>query len=407
MVDSLMKRKILFATACFMASLGLWLTIVDSQARGIENISIEIQVKDEEGKAVPYAAVWRTQDPCGIEAQNRIKTGENCFNGDDLKRTATRLIESFEYAVSYAAPRPFEQIRLPVAVDGEGRFFEHGEGSTWYWGLKQPLVKELNFWFAFLKQGYEPAIAHVKLTPVSSVYRGTVVMKSDARFARQVSVHRESFERLRYELSDQRRNQVLTFENADRLWSLRNNLLKLVSAAENAGERELAARMYWRLLFMPSINTIVTKDGLKIVGFNSGSGGADYKLYWTKSEQLDSANPFHSHSTALNTLPEGLIRKREPLADEDRKILEDFAQRRAAEIQSNMSRMWPGHVLYQTGVLTQLGHYERAYQWCKDLEKIEPKSDILKLSYSSLSGTMGLRRVPIPAHWKLPQSSVF
>jgi hypothetical protein len=402
-----MKRKALYATACFVAGLGLLVALVQSWAQGIESLSIEIQVRDEAGKPIPYAAVWRTQDPCGIEGRNRVKTGDDCFDGEDLKRTATRLIESFEYAVSYAAPRPFEQIRLPVTVDGEGRFFEHGEGSTWYWGLKQPLVKELNVWFAFLKQGYEPAFTHIALTPEKSSYRGTIVMKSDARIPRQASPNRESFERLRYELSDQSRNQILTFENANRLWNLRNELLKLVKDTEGAGEHELAARIYWRLLFMPSINTTVTNEGLKIIGYNSGNGGPDYKLFWTKSEQLDSANPFHSHSTALSALPEGLIRKREPLADEDRRMLEEFAQRRAAEIQLNMQRMWPGHVLYQTGVLTQLGHYERAYQWCRDLETIEPKSDILRLSYSSLTGTMGLRRVPIPAHWKLPKPQVF
>jgi hypothetical protein len=402
-----MKRKFVFAITCLVAGFGLLVSLVQSQAQGIENLSIEIQVRDEVGKPVPYAAVWRTQDPCGLEGRSRVKTGDDCFNGDDLKRTATRLIGSFEYAVSYAAPRPFEQIRLPVAVDSQGRFFEHGEGSTWYWGLKQPLVKELNVWFAFLKQGYEPAFTQVSLTPEKSSYRGTIVMKSDTRFPRQVSANRESFERLRYELSDQSRNQVLTFENANRLWNLRNEMLKLVSETEGAGEHELAARMYWRLLFMPRINTTVTNEGLKIVGYNSGSGGPDFKLYWTKSEQLDSTNPFHSHSTALSALPEGLIRKQAPLTDEERKTLEYFAQTRAVEINANRSRMWPGHVLHHLGVLTQLGDYEGAYQWLNELEKSEPKSEELHLDYSSLRGKMGLRRVPIPPHWKPQKPQVF
>lgn len=385
-----------------LAALGLCAQGVDAVARGIESIQIQIEVQDESGNPIPHATVWRTQDPCGIEGRDKVKTGDSCFNGEDLRRTATRLIETFEYAASYAAPAPFAAIAMPVAVDGNGRFIDSGDSSERYWGLRQPLVKNLNVWFAFLKQGYEPAFASVEISPDKNEYRGKVIMKADPRWPRRASENREAFERIRYELSDRRRNERVTLENAVRLDRHKDQLLQLARAAEAAGENELAARVYWRLLFMPSIHTSQTAEGIKLHGYHAGGGGLDRTGYWGRSQLLDPLSPFHSHDVAMKVLPESLKRKIEPPNEDEGIVLERFAAARGAEIQSNLSRMWPDHILLYAGVLKRIDKFDATYAWYREYEKIEPKYEGFPTFYRLLRRAMNSRKVPVPPEWNLP-----
>lgn len=374
-------------------------------AQNISEVTVQIQVLDESGKPVPYVTVWQSEDPCERRyANSKITSGEDCFVGADLKRTATRLIETFEYAASYTSPMPFKRIGMAVSGDGAGVFRDRVHAPQLLWKVNGEPLNKFKIWSVFLKQGYEPALVDANYSMNEKNYQGTVVMKADPKFPRQNTANREAFERIRFELSDRRRNTVMSFANAKRLIDLKEELERLARSSEAAGENGLAARIHWRLKYMPSITTRESNGVTQIIGYDSG-GRDDGERIWKTIIRLDPESPFHAYWASSKSLPDDLWPRvrdpSKPLSDVDRRTIEEYVDKREAELTANMSRLWPDRVVSFSGWLERLEQFERNYRWIRQFENLEPKFDAFESYYKFLQRAMKRAKVPVPKEWNL------
>ena len=300
---------------------------------------------------------------------------------------------------------PFARISQSVFVDGTGILRERINVPHFRWKGKHEPIKSVTMWFAFLKQGYQPALVEAVYTPTQKSFVGSVVMKADPRFPRQGTPYREAFERIRFELSDPYRNRVMSAANAKRLTDLKNELEQLAQDSEAAGERQLAARIHWRLRYMPSINMGEYNGVTQISGYSSGGHDEGNKI-WNTIVRLDPDSPFHAVWETVKSLPEGLWERirdfRKPLSDADRKTIEEYINKREPELQANLDRIWPKRVLTINDLMERTGQFDRSYRWIRQYEQFEPRFERIANYLEYLQRSMKRANVPVPKEWNLP-----
>ena len=229
-------------------------------------IDVSLEIVDEQGRGVPYATIWSYLLP----RENPL-----AINAADLVRVTTRYQSSFEFAIRADSNRPVTSLKINPMGDAFGRFqrkidYRQEEGSE----AKRP--EKMSIGYAVMKRGYLPAFVDFSLTRESSV-SGKVVLKSDPRLAPESQPYLVKFERLRYELSDQRLNVEISEKNHQRMERLRMELEETARQALEVGDKRAAARIYARMEYLPSIRFI----GGKPAGFSQADPAASKNISHT------------------------------------------------------------------------------------------------------------------------------
>lgn len=387
--------------------LGAWLSACSSvpvlaQLSGtMPSVSVRIEVVDEQGQPVPYATTWQVVATCKNPYSSR--KGAPCLTPAELMLISTRVRETFEYAASYSAPRPYATMRLPVAANAKGLYDDHTPPDELLstYNLTNH-SKTTRVGLAFLKQGYLPAVADFELTTGKPSYRGRVVLRKDPEYPRQDSANRREYERIRYELSDGRKNDEMSAANARRLTTLRADLERVARDAEQAGDGPLAARAYYRLAYMPSVGLGQTSADGKTVfsGYSAGGVGPQSDALRQKARELDPDSPFFFELKSRKMLPKGIFEQKE-FSEGDKAIIMQFAQSAAAEFEPMFDRLWPKSSIYFVGVFDAINRFDKVYEWLDQFRQRDPKYEALEDFFEFLRRDMKKAKVPIPSDWNM------
>jgi hypothetical protein len=237
---------------------------------------VQLTILDEEGGPIPHATVWAyvlpRKNPLALDAA-------------DLRRLALRYRETFDLAAEFN-PILSRQLILPMG-DARGKAtwslsYQRLEGSQ----AVRPAAVSLGF--AVMKRGYLPAFVDFAVTDQSSV-RGDVVLKRDPALQGALPPYLQEFDRLRFELSDTRRNQDISEAGHQRVEGLRVAMQAAAEQAISAGDRPAAARIYARMQYLPVVRFVQGRPA----GFAQADPYSEQSWgYLLKAHELDAANPY-------------------------------------------------------------------------------------------------------------------
>lgn len=335
-----------------------------------DDIEVTLRVLDEEGKAVPYVTVWGYLLP---------RASPLAIGADDLWRVTTRYQSSFEHALLFRnLPVPYLTVH-PMG-DQSGRFlhtidYQNMEGSD----AKRP--DRMSIGFTLMKRGYLPGRIDFAVANESTL-SGTVILERDPQRPIESQPYVERFERLRYELSDPSRNENISEGNHQRIDRIRNDLEETALQALDAGDRQVAARIYARMEYLPSILFIRGKPA----GFSqSDPSSPQAKAYLAKAHALD---PENVQVAAAVLFAEGAERfggyRPEKASEEQRRDFAEYLGRLHAFMDAHGAEMWPE---YREGYALWLRRSSdpderaQAKPLLDELYRWEPKYPQTKLAY--------------------------
>lgn len=191
-------------------------------------LEVELSVTDAQGKPIPYPTVWEYVLP---------RADPLAINRDDLWRLTTRYQDSFEFASPFHTIVP-DQI-IPPMGDAKGHVRVEVD-YAYLEGNDAPRPSLMQVGYTVMKRGYLPARIDFTVHDESHV-EGKVVLQRDPDHAPETQPYLETYERIRAELSDTRRNEQMTPSNAQREQHLREELEAAAEQAVAAGDKSAAA----------------------------------------------------------------------------------------------------------------------------------------------------------------------
>ena len=351
-------------------------------------IDVVVQIQDEAGQPIPYVTVWGyVADYTEIHKSKKWAQ----LTMDDLWRLTTRYQDSFEFAHTFN--KPVRNLDVPKMGDMEGRFLTRidyqdrtGPGNK----LSRP--DNLNFGYSFMKRGYLPAKVEFTLPKNQNRTQATVVLKKDPSQSVETQPYLQTFERIRYEMSDSRKNAEMTFENAQRLESLRNELDAAAKAAEGANDKPAAARMYMRMIWWPKIN--IGSNG-QVIGY-AQTGDANDPRNHELSLKANALDPEATYVWMYNVDTQAKLRPGMSVKDISRAIL----AQRLKLVSEKREKVWPEiFALIFVGYM-RLEEFENAYEYLEKGKKFEPKYKDWDDNLADLKDKMVRKGVAVPSAWR-------
>ncbi len=373
----------LLLTSCFLSL--FWLATSAHAWSSDDAIEVSVRVQDESGKPIPYVTAWSAIN----YDKKRIKDGgmQEYLSIDDLWRVTQRY-GALHDIVSQFGDKPVASLWVSVMGSADGNFHESlddeaaaGKGSH---GARPASV---TLGYTFMKRGYLPG--KVVLTAPRNQHRveATVTLKRNPDEAPETQPYLQTFDRLRYELSDSRRNAELTEENQLRLASLQDQMEQVAQQALAAGDRSAAARIYSRMRYIPNLYVV---DG-RIAGSDHGDAGSPQaRRAVNKAYELDPDNLYvwmqtYLRRTALLPHPTTEERIEASLAAVEKLI--------AAKGEA----VWPQCMFHQAVGHAMLGRYETAYRLYREAARREPKYMDWDEEIRNLKAEMKSSGVAVPA----------
>ena len=366
-------------------------------AEPFRHFEITVAVVDEADKPVAYVAVWRLVDPC--QDPRTVPATRLCATPQSFHRLASRLRETSEYALSLSTGRPLEQIDPIGVLDTSAILINTSKEHDFRNFLGTGLVKEMTISYVFLKQGYEPTLFTTVVNAQNTRVNARVVMKRDTLFPRREAVYRQTYERIRYELTDEEAGLAGTPENIARLNRIEAELQQAADQAEAAGDNRTAAVIYFQMLCMPHV--VLAADG-SISEYKRTGGRPNTKLYHRKSIALDPESPYRVPTLIEERISGTLYWT--PVKDmtpEILKTLKRVADEREVWMVQNRDRVWPRDEGRHGVFLGGIGLWERAYKWLKEVEQRVPEYEGMAAILEGLGIQMYVAKVPVPADWVL------
>jgi hypothetical protein len=329
------------------------------------DIKVTLEIVDEQGHKVPYVTVWGYLLP---------RADPLAINAEDLWRLTTRYQSSFEFATENAANSPVSYLMVFPMGDEAGRFmrtinYRYEEGSA------AKLPEKMMIGFTLLKHGYLPARIDFTVKDESALSE-KVVLKRDPKQAIESQPYLVTFERLRYELSDQKRNVEISEKNHERMEHLRTGLEAAAQQALEAGDKKAAARIYARMQYLPSIRFIQGKPA----GFSQAEPYSEQSLeYLAKAYELDPANSYIAaeylfHQGAMQYGGNKYIP--EKASEEQRRNFSQYLEILHVLMRAHGEEIWPTyHELYALWLRKSSNPHdrERVVPLLEELYSMEPK----------------------------------
>lgn len=350
-------------------------------------VDVQILVKDEAGRPIPYVTVW------GFVADyTEIHKSEKWaqLTMADLWRVTTRYQDSFEFA--HAFNKPVRNLVVPKMGDVEGRFqtqidYQDRTGP----GNRLPRPDNLNFGYSFMKRGYLPAKVEFTLPKNQNRVQAAVILKKDPSQSIEALPYLQTFERVRYEMSDPKKNAEMTLENARRLESLRQELDAAAKEAERVGDKPAAARIYMRMKWWPTIR--ITNG--QVIGY-AQTGDDNDSRNPALSLIAHALDPDAIYVWMFNVHTRGKLRPGMNKAEIMRAVLDQ----RLRLVSERGEKVWPEiHALIVTGY-TFLEEFDKAYEALEQGRKVEPKYQDWDAELADLKFKMKLKGVAVPTTWR-------
>lgn len=351
-------------------------------------IDVEVLVQDENGRPISYVTVWGyVADYTEIHKSKKWAQ----LTMDDLWRLTTRYQDSFEFAHTFN--KLVKNLDVPKMGDMEGRFltridYQDRTGP----GNKLPRPDNLNFGYSFMKRGFLPAKVEFTLPKNQNRAQATVVLKKDPSQSVKTQPYLQTFERIRYEMSDSRKNAEMTLENAHRLESLRNELDAAAKAAEGAGDKPAAARMYMRMKWWPTIR--IGSNGQAIGYAQTGDDNDPRNRQLSlKAHSLDPDSPY---VWMFNVDTRAKLEPRMNQADITRAVLTQNLRL----VSENGDKVWPETYALIVRGYTTLEEFKNAYEYLEKGKKFEPKYKDWDANLADLKDKMVRKGIAVPSAWR-------
>lgn len=350
-----------------------------------DTIDVSVTVQNESGKPIPYATVWRAIEFDGKHVKDSDKSRH--LSVDDLWRVTLRY-GALHDIVSQVGDKPLASLWVPVMANGDGVFHEaldYAEATGGENRFARPA--SLTFGYTFMKHGYLPGRLVFTATKSQRRVEASVTLKRNPVEATATRPYLENFARLRYELSDARRNAVLTEENRQRLVALQEQMEETAQQALAAGDKAAAARIYSRMRYMPSLQVV---DG-RIAGWDQGDAASrQARRAMERAYELDPDNLFvwiQTYQRRRALLPNPTTEERISAALREVELL----------IAAKGEAVWPQCFLDQAAGHALLGHYETAYRLYREAARREPNYMDWNEEIGRLKAEMKSKGVAIPA----------
>jgi len=350
-----------------------------------DTIDVAITIQDEAGKPIPHVAVWSA-----IEYDKKHVTdeaGHKTLTVDDLWRVTLRY-GALHDIVCEVGDKPVASLRVPVMGNEAGAFQEEldyaeATGRENHYARPDPL----SFGYTFMKRGYLPGRIAFTIPRSQSRVEATVTLKRKSDEALETQPYLQTFARLRYELSDARRNSDLTEANQRRMLDLPDQMEQAAQQALAAGDKPAAARIYSRMRYMPSPDIV---DG-RIAGWiEADAGSRQARRAMERAYELDPDSLYvwmQTYMRRRSLLPNPTTEERLAAA------LHEVDKLIAAKGEA----VWPQCFADQASGHALLGHFETAYRLYRAAARREPKYMDWDEEIRKLKGSMKDAGVAIPA----------
>lgn len=332
-----------------------------------DQITVTISVQDEAGRPIPYVTVWKAYQPCQ-RIDRPLKPQYPCLASDDLLRQVNRYQEHFEIISEWNEPVP--SLVVPPMINARGTLQDILDFDASFGG-NAPRPEKQVIAYAFLKRGYQPEFAEIVANTHQSEFSLRITLRRDSSQTPARADYPETYDRVRYEISNATANREMTLANHQRLKKLHAELEAAAEEAIQQKDRPAAARMYITLAHFPVIKMM---DG-KPVGYSMADiESPEAQAAVARAEQLDPEDPymgsllrqregrsFIGGQNAWNSSPE---RKAAFLA---------YLAKRENWVAQQRERIWPLFLAPQVYHYKRLGQFDKATAWLKQMQQIEPK----------------------------------
>lgn len=272
---------------CLMLAIVFLMSCITSNARLYisDKVDVVIKVQDESGKPIPYVTVWQFLN---ISSDHTDMPLVLTLEMSDLWRITERYKQTSEF-VSTFGETPIPRVIIPEMGDANGNIkntldYEYRTGTGNHYKRPNPT----NFGYTFIKHGYLSEKLEFNIPTNKSKVEATVTLKRDPNEAIEIAPYIQAYERLRYELSDTSKNEVITTDTQHRIARIEKELEQAAQQAVAAGDYKAAARIYIRMRYLP---TITLEDG--VAGFNQVNRESPRsRRAWELAKQLDPDNLF-------------------------------------------------------------------------------------------------------------------
>lgn len=323
-----------------------------------DNVDVAIKIQDESGNPIPYVTVLQYVHPDSKHISNPLHRLEM----QDLWRITARYIATSEFMLNHGE-RPIEGFFVTEMADGVGIVRETINYESFVGfnnGYKRP--NPTNFGYTFIKHGYLPEKLELNLPTNKNKVEATVTLKRDPNEVIETAPYIQTYERLRYELSDTSKNELMTTETQKRITRIENELEQAAQQAVAAGDNKAAARIYIRMRYLP---TIILEDG--ITGFSQvNRESARSKRAWALAKQLDPDNLF----IWIHTIQERA--GNQPHMPRDERI-KNVAVQTELLIERYALSVWPVIYDLRAGLYANINQKERSKQLYQEAADLEPK----------------------------------
>ena len=352
--------KINSTLVCFFLAIVVFVSPTSSNARLFmsDKIDVVIKVQDESGKPIPYVTVWQFVNPDIKHISEPLSWKEV----EDLWRVTQRYKATSEFVLEYGE-RPTPGLYVPEMSNAQGvvkHTFKYQEFTGG--GDKYSRPDPTNFGYTFIKQGYLPEKLEFNVPSNKSSVEATVTLKRDPNEAIETAPYIQTYERLRYELSDNKKYEAITTDNQKIISRIEKELEAAAQQAVAAGDNKAAARIYIHMRYLP---TIMIQDG--ITGYIPvDRESARSKRVWELAKQLDPDNLFIWIHTALERAGN------QPNTPRDERIKNAVAQMELL-IQKHGLAVWPVIYDLRAGLYANINQKEKSKQLYLEASKLEPK----------------------------------
>jgi tetratricopeptide (TPR) repeat protein len=350
-----------------------------------DTVDVSIRIQDESGTPIPHVSVWRAVEVDRDRARN-LRSHEH-LTIDDLWRVTQRH-GALHDIICQVGDKPLATIWVTVMGDADGVFREaldHQEANAVEG--RQPRPDPLRFGYTFMKRGYLPGRVAFTVPRVRNQVAAVVTLKRNPGEAQEAPAYLQTFDRLRYEISDLRRNAELTEENRQRLVSVQEQMEQAAQQALAASDKAAAARIHARMRYMPSLQVV---DG-QIAGWDQGDASTrQARRAMERAYELDPGNLYVWMQTYLRRtalLPHPTTEERVTAAIMELERL----------IAAHGEAVWPQYFADQAVGHALLGHYEKAYRLYLEAAQREPKYMDWQEEIGNLTAEMKNHGVAIPA----------
>lgn len=350
-------------------------------------ISVGVQILDQSGGPIPHPTVWRA---INYEVRHVERSAFPSLNVEDLWRVTQRYGGTSDI-VSSSGDKPLRALEVPVLGNEAGQFVdlldyrkETGVGNDY----QRP--DPLTFGYTFMKRGYLPGQLSFTLSRSERRTLGTVMLSRDPSQPLGSKPYLDEFDRIRWELSDTRRNIDPSESNRQRLNALRVRIEQVAQQAIAAGDNHAAARIYARARYMPEILLV---DG-QPAGWNQGDASSEWaKRAMARAIELDPDNVYVWMQTYI---------------DRGEKIERDWPRERRAAmvlrkvealIAAHGEAVWPEVYLSHANGYAIIGDFEKAHTLYLAAARLEPKYTNWSREVNKLKDRMRRQGVPVPANW--------